>query len=109
MIAHLTVDQSGKRGDEAGFDKTKVKVYGLGLDGGSGGGVGQTQWSMYTGTTGWQFTDKNPWGTQYNYDQPAFQDTIEWLRSLIEKGYMPTVAAVTGQSSRTTSPPASTP
>ena len=26
MIAHLTVDQSGKRGDEPGFDKSKVKV-----------------------------------------------------------------------------------
>jgi multiple sugar transport system substrate-binding protein len=51
MIAHLTVDQSGKRGDEPGFDKSKVKVYGLGLDGGSGSGVGQTQWSMYTGST----------------------------------------------------------
>ena len=97
MIAHLTVDQSGKRGDEPGFDKTKVKVYGLGLDGGSGSGVGQTQWSMYTGSNNWQFTDKNPWGTHYNYDQPAFQDTIKWFASLIEKGYMPSVAAVTGQ------------
>ena len=33
-IAHLTVDKNGKRGDEPGFDKTKVEVYGLGLDGG---------------------------------------------------------------------------
>lgn len=61
-IAHLTIDNNGKRGDEAGFDKTKVKVYGLGLDGGSGGGNGQTQWSMYTGTTGWTVTDKEPLG-----------------------------------------------
>jgi multiple sugar transport system substrate-binding protein len=36
LIAHLTVDKSGKRGDEPGFDKTHVKVYGLGLDGSSG-------------------------------------------------------------------------
>jgi multiple sugar transport system substrate-binding protein len=76
MITHLTVDQSG-----------------------SGSGVGQTQWSMYTGSNNWQFTDKNPWGTHYNYDQPAFQDSIKWLASLIEKGYMPSVAAVTGQGS----------
>ncbi len=80
MIAHLTVDANGKRGDEAGFDKTKVKVYGLGLDGGSGGGNGQTQWSMYTGTTSWTVTDKNPWGTKYNYDKPEFQSTIAWMR-----------------------------
>lgn len=99
VIAHLTVDQNGKRGDEAGFDKTKVKVYGLGLDGGSGGGNGQTQWSMYTGSTdpAWTFTDKNPWGTKYNYDQPQFQATISWYKSLIDKGYMPSVAQVTGQ------------
>ena len=84
-IAHLTVDQNGKRGDEPGFDKTKVKVYGLGLDGGSGSGLGQTQWSMYTGSNNWQFTDKNPWGTHYNYDQPAFQETISWFASLIER------------------------
>ncbi|MCB0910364.1 MAG: sugar ABC transporter substrate-binding protein [Propionibacteriaceae bacterium] len=99
MIAHLTVDKNGKRGDEAGFDKTKVKVYGLGLDGGSGGGNGQTQWSMYTGTTGWDFTDKNPWGTHYNYDAPEFQNTMTWMRSLIEKGYMPSIESITGQSS----------
>ncbi|GAB2575493.1 ABC transporter substrate-binding protein [Microlunatus antarcticus] len=98
VIAHLTVDENGKRGDEAGFDKSRVKVYGLGLDGGSGAGVGQTQWSMYTGSNGWQFTDKNPWGTHYNYDQPQFQDTIAWVARLIDKGYMPSVAAVTGQS-----------
>ena len=99
-IAHLTVDKNGKRGDEAGFDKSKVAVYGLGLDGGSGSGVGQTQWSMYTGSVGnFQFTDKNPWGTHYNYDNPEFQQTIGWFYSLIKKGYMPSLAAVTGQSS----------
>lgn len=99
VIAHLTLDTSGKRGDEAGFDKSKVKVYGLGLDGGSGGANGQTQWSMYTGSNNWNFTDKNPWGTHYNYDQPQFQQTIAWFKSLIDKGYMPSVAAVTGQDS----------
>jgi multiple sugar transport system substrate-binding protein len=88
VIAHLTVDNNGKRGDEPGFDKTNVKVYGLGLEN-SGNGVGQTQWSMYTGTTGFQFTDKNPWGTKYFYDDPRFVDTITWWRSLISKGYMP--------------------
>ena len=98
-IAHLTLDANGKRGDETGFDKSKVKVYGLGLDGGSGGGNGQTQWSMYTGTTGWTFTDKNPWGKHYNYDKPEFQNTMAWMRSLIAKGFMPTLESITGQSS----------
>ena len=97
-IAHLTVDKNGKRGDEAGFDKTKVKVYGLGNDG-SGGGNGQTQWGQYTGTLPWQHTDKNPWGTHYNYDDPKFQKTMGWMASLIVKGYMPSIAATTGQNS----------
>lgn len=97
VIAHLTMDVNGKRGDEPGFDKSKIKVYGLGLDGGSGGPYGQTQWSMYTGSNNWQFTDKNPWGTHYNYDSPQFQQTIGWYKTLIDKGYMPSVAQVTGQ------------
>ncbi len=92
LIAHLTVDKNGKRGDEPGFDKTKVATYGLGLDGGSGGAYGQTQWSMYTGTTGWQFTDKNPWGTKYNYNDEKFQKTQAWMARLIEKGFMPNIA-----------------
>lgn len=101
-IAHLTVDTHGVRGDQPGFDKKHVKVYGLGLDGGSGGGNGQTQWSMYTGTTGWTVTDKNPWGTHYNYDAPEFQKTMGWMADLIAKGYMPSVPAVTGNDSTQT-------
>ncbi|MDQ0277923.1 multiple sugar transport system substrate-binding protein [Arthrobacter silviterrae] len=96
-IAHLTVDKNGKRGDEAGFDKTKVAVYGLGLAG-SGSGQGQTEWSFLTGTTGWTHTDKNPWGTKYNYDDPKFQKTIAWWTSLADKGYMPKLETTVGAS-----------
>ena len=67
VIARLTVDKNGKRGDEAGFDKNNVEVYGLGL-GGAGSGMGQTEWSYLPATTGWTHTDENPWGTKYNYD-----------------------------------------
>jgi multiple sugar transport system substrate-binding protein len=94
-IAHLTMDKNGKRGDEPGFDKNNVKVYGLWLEG-SGSGFGQTQWSMYTGSNDWTATDKNPWGSHYNYDSPKFQETIKWWQSLIQKGYMPTLKQATG-------------
>ena len=94
-IAHLTIDKSGKRGDEAGFDKNNVKVYGLWLDG-SGSGFGQTQWAMYALSNGWTATDKNPWGTHYNYDSPKLQETIKWWKSLIDKGYMPSLKNSTG-------------
>jgi multiple sugar transport system substrate-binding protein len=41
-------------------------------------------------------TDKNPWGTHFNLDQPAFQDTLAWYFGLVRKGYMPTYAETGG-------------
>jgi len=96
-IAKLTVDKNGKHGDEPGFDKSHVKTYGLGLSE-SGGPVGQTQWSMYAGSTGWTHTDKNPWGNHFNYDDPRFQDTISWWAGLSKKGFMPPLEATVGAS-----------
>jgi multiple sugar transport system substrate-binding protein len=96
-IAHLTVDKNGKRGDEAGFDKNNVAVYGLGLAG-SGSGQGQTEWSFLSATTGWSATDKNPWGTKFIYDDPKFQETIAWWAGLIDKGYMPKLETTVGAS-----------
>ena len=96
-IAHLTVDNNGKRGDEAGFDKNNVKTYGLGFAG-SGAGNGQTEWSYLAGSTGWTHTDKNPWGSKYNFNDPKFQATISWWRSMITKGYMTKLAATVGAS-----------
>jgi len=96
-IAKLTVDANGVHGDQPGFDKDNVKTYGLALTA-SGGADGQTQWSMYTGSTGWQYTNKETWGDHYNYDDPKFQETIGWWRSLIEKGYMPPLEKTVGAS-----------
>jgi multiple sugar transport system substrate-binding protein len=89
VLARLTVDRNGKRGDEPGFDKNAIATYGLGLSPELGDGAGQTQWSMFTGTLDWSHTDRPLWGTHFNYDDPRFQDTVRWWRSLIEKGYMP--------------------
>ena len=63
-----------------------------------------------TGTTGWTHTDKNPWGTKYNYDDPKFQETIAWCAGLVDKGYMPKLETTVGaEHRRTTSPPARPP
>ncbi|MCQ9165704.1 MULTISPECIES: sugar ABC transporter substrate-binding protein [unclassified Arthrobacter] len=97
-IAHLTVDKNGKRGDEPGFDKNNVAVYGLGLPGSDGENAGQTQWSFLSATTGWTTTDKNPWGTHFNYDDKRLQDTIAWWASLAQKGYMPKLETTVGAS-----------
>ncbi|NWL32266.1 ABC transporter substrate-binding protein [Paenarthrobacter nitroguajacolicus] len=95
-IARLTVDKNGKRGDEAGFDKNNVAVYGLGLPGSDAENAGQTQWSYLSATTGWTTTDKNPWGTHFNYDDKKLQDTIDWWASLAVKGYMPKLETTVG-------------
>ncbi|MEV7090568.1 extracellular solute-binding protein [Streptomyces sp. NPDC093085] len=86
-IARLTVDTEGRRGDEPGFDRHSVATYGLaGNDAGEENG--QTQWSAFTGSAGWSYTDKKAWGTHYNYDQKSFQSTIDWYFGLAEKGYL---------------------
>jgi multiple sugar transport system substrate-binding protein len=35
-------------------------------------------------------------GNHYNYDSPKFQETIKWWKSLIDKGYMPSLKNSTG-------------
>ncbi len=87
-VARLTLDANGKRGDEPGFDKDNVVRYGLATNDAGGDNHGQAQWSPFTGSAGWKYTDKNPWGEHYNYDQKRFQRTIEWYFGLAEKGYM---------------------
>jgi multiple sugar transport system substrate-binding protein len=86
-VAHLTIDVHGKRGDEPGFDKRHVKVYGL-ATGGGGDGDGQTQWSNFAASAGWSYTDKKRWGTRYDYDSKTFQSVIKWYFGLAKKGYL---------------------
>jgi multiple sugar transport system substrate-binding protein len=86
-IARMTIDGKGRRGDEPGFDKNNVKVYGLATNGG-GDGDGQTQWSTFTASAGWSYTDKKRWGTEYQYDSDTFQSVIKWYFGLAKKGYM---------------------
>src|SRR5665648_1115201 len=88
VIAHLTVDANGVRGDEAGFDKGNVAVYGIGINP-SYDVTGQMQWANFTGSLGWDYLDENPWGTHYNLDDPDFQKTINWYYGLSAKGFMP--------------------
>lgn len=97
VVARLTVDNNGVRGDEPGFDPDNVDVYGLGLAG-AGGAYGQTEWSWFAATTDWQVTDQSPWGNHYNFDDSAFQESIAWWRGLIEKGYMPPLETTVGAS-----------
>lgn len=88
IVARLTVDADGVRGDEPGFDKENVAVYGLGINP-NFEETGQMQWANFTGTLDWDYLDTNPWGTRYRFDDPEFQKTIDWFYGLAEKGYAP--------------------
>lgn len=88
MIAKLTLDQNGNNGLSAKFDKSKVKQYGFATPYGAGPN-GQTEWSWLTATTGWKHND-GVFGTKYNFDDPRFAQTIQWLADLnLKKGLTP--------------------
>ncbi|MCI9887809.1 sugar ABC transporter substrate-binding protein [Micrococcales bacterium 31B] len=101
LIAHLTVDKNGVRGDEAGFDKNNVAVYGVASGGAGGDALGQTQWGVFAASmnTSFQLTNKNPWGTQYNLADPEFEKMLTWYFGLADKGFMPTYAVSNSLSS----------
>lgn len=86
ILARLSIDEAGVRGDEPGFNPKSVKTYGLATND-AGSFDGQTQWSPFAASNGWTYTDVSPWGRHYNYDQPAFQDTMSWYFGLATKGY----------------------
>ncbi|WP_051027428.1 ABC transporter substrate-binding protein [Cellulosimicrobium cellulans] len=94
LVARMTVDENGVRGDEPGFDKDRVAVYGMGYNE-SGGGYGQVQWSTFALSNGWTYADTNPWPTAFNYDDPALAEAIDWYRGLVDKGYMPPLSVAT--------------
>lgn len=89
LLAHLSVDVNGVRGDEPGFDSQNVEIYGMGLSDAGGGNAGQGQWSGFAATNGWHATDRPLWGTHYNYDDPKIQETLDWYFELSDKGFIP--------------------
>lgn len=94
LIAHLTLDDKGRRGDQAGFDKKHVKTYGLG-EIAAKDFIGQTTWSSFVSSTGWRLGDKANWPTTFNYGDPRFVKTMDWVRSLEDKGYAPKIGQFT--------------
>ncbi|MFI5708297.1 ABC transporter substrate-binding protein [Kribbella sp. NPDC051620] len=88
LIANATVDEKGRNGLDPAFDKTKIKTYGF-LPEWADGSQGQNGWGNLAVSNGFEFLDKNPWGTQYKYDDPKLAATIDWFKSLIAKGYAP--------------------
>ena len=94
VLAHLSVDANGVRGDEEGFDTNNVVTYGLASGGSGGSGHGQTQWSWLAASTGWEYTNADVWGDEYNYDDPRVQASLDWLFGLVDKGFLPSFESV---------------
>ncbi|MGV8885965.1 MAG: ABC transporter substrate-binding protein [Microbacteriaceae bacterium] len=87
VIARLSVDKNGVHGNEPGFDKRNVATYGWGLETG-GGIVGQTQWSWTALSTGFKYLEANPFGTDYQLDDPRLAATLTWWQDQIKAGYV---------------------
>lgn len=78
VVAKLAVDNNGKRGDDAAFDKANVKQYGfLSI----GDAYGQSSWSAFATSAGFKYIDQ-PFGKTYYYDNPALVKTLTWFRDL---------------------------
>ena len=101
FIEHMTVDKSGVRGDQPGFNKNAVAVYGMtGLN--ADDFIGQMTWADLAPTTGWTLGNKADWPTQFNYNDPRFVRTMDWIKNLASDGYIPPFGQYTqanGQSS----------
>ncbi len=94
VVAKLTLDANGNNGLSPDFDKDNVVQFGyLTVDGADA--YGQTQWSHFAVSNGWQFND-GLYAEEYYYDDPKFVETIDWYAGLIDKGYTPKFSDVNG-------------
>ncbi len=92
-IARMTVDKAGNNGTSAKFDKAQVATYGYQTGYGAGFN-GQTEWSFYAATTGWKYNE-GLFGKKYNYNDPRFIQTMQWLADLnLKYGLIPSYADV---------------
>ncbi len=88
IVAKLSVDDKGVHGDQPGFDKSHIATYGIGPMS-EGGNNGQDTFSGFAASAGWTLGDKPNWPTTYEYDQPVFKQTLNWLRNLSAEGFSP--------------------
>ncbi|HZX01462.1 sugar ABC transporter substrate-binding protein [Kribbella sp.] len=89
MIKHLTVDTSGKRGDQPGFNPAAVKTYGLGNLESTGDPFGQNAWGWLLPNDGINIPDKPQWATVFNYNDPKVVQSVQLVRKLTDDGYTP--------------------
>jgi ABC-type glycerol-3-phosphate transport system substrate-binding protein len=89
MVAHLTIDKNGVRGDEPGFDPKNVKTYGIGNLEGTGDPFGQNTWGVLLATDNINIPNKQNWATELRYGNPKVIQGLQNIKSLSTKGYAP--------------------
>jgi multiple sugar transport system substrate-binding protein len=90
IIAKLSVDKNGKNGLDPAFDAKNVARFGF-FPGGLNSATANTSWSNFAHSNGWIFND-GPWATKYYYDDPKLVETVDWFKSMIDKGFIPPYA-----------------
>lgn len=91
-IAALSVDSAGRNGLDPAFDPGSVVTYGF-LPEWADGSQGQNGWGNFAASLGWTYSDTNPFGTEFNYDDPALVETVDWLAGLSDQGFAPPLDA----------------
>ncbi|MEU3983458.1 sugar ABC transporter substrate-binding protein [Streptomyces sp. NPDC026672] len=90
VVAHLTVDRKGVRGDEPGFDGKHVATYGISSMVTVGNDFnGLTTWRPLASSLGWRIGDRPNYPTVFRYDDPRLEKTFAFVRELTDKGYAP--------------------
>ncbi|MEM8857708.1 MAG: sugar ABC transporter substrate-binding protein [Chloroflexota bacterium] len=87
IMAKLTLDENGNNAMSADFDASSITQHGYGADYPGSGAYGQTVFSMFAASTGWNFVD-GLYATAYNYDDPRFIATMQWFQDSIASGTM---------------------
>ncbi len=94
VIAQLTLDAAGNNGLSPDFDKNNVVQYGFSPEN-APHFSGQTMWSHWAVSNGFQFTN-GIWGDEYYYDDPSLIETMQWFADLhLVHGFMPPLSDVT--------------
>ncbi len=86
IVKRLTIDENGNNGLSPDFDSSNVVQYGYTADYPGTGAYGQTVFSMFAASTGWNFVD-GLYATEYHYDDERFIATMQWFQDMIADGY----------------------
>ncbi|MES2150937.1 MAG: sugar ABC transporter substrate-binding protein [Pseudomonadota bacterium] len=84
IVRKMTFDAKGNSGASLNFDPRHVATYGY-QNPGTGGMVGQTEWSHFAVSDGFHYQDQ-AWVGKFHYDDPKLAETIDWLAGLPGKG-----------------------